>query len=89
MPDKSLEGLTGSYREMPDGSLQPNYAVEYSFSVGGSPVLIYKDGILRLCPEMFILLKDIELPPQGMNMKIRTPYGPILLKEVKSIKPLE
>jgi hypothetical protein len=89
MPDKSLEGLTGDYREMPDGSLQPNYAVAYSFSVGGRPVLIYKDGILRICPEMFIAMKDIELPSQGMNMEIRTPYGPIFLKEVKSMQPLE
>ena len=82
------EGLA-NYKVRPDGSLEPYYSEAFEFKIDKNPLIVYKDGILKLCPELYSQLRDIKLPPEGQNLTIQSNMGPIFLKAVKSVKPLE
>jgi hypothetical protein len=82
--DKYEEGVGPRH---PSGN---RYAESSELAINGETLLSYKNGILKLCPELYFQLKDIKLSTEGRNLEISIPMidEPILLRGVKSIQPL-
>jgi hypothetical protein len=66
------------------------YAESSELVIDGETLISYNNGILRLCPELYIQMKDIKLSSEGRNLEINIPIlgEPILLRGVKSIQSL-
>jgi hypothetical protein len=78
-----------TYKEKPNGSLEPYFIENCELKINDVPVLIYKDGVLKVEKTAYKDLKGVKLSPEGENLVLETFAGPIYLKAVKSIQPLE
>jgi len=74
----------------PKHSSGDRYAESSELKIDGENLLSYKNGILRLCPELYTQMRGMKLPPEGKNLEINIPMigEPILLRGVKSIQTL-
>lgn len=78
-----------AYKGKPDGSLESYWSEDAELKINNVTVLVYNNGILKLAKEAHESVKGVKLSPEGENLILQTFAGPIYLKSVKSIQPLE